>query len=185
LKSTVALVVGLAVIGIWIVRVQTAEKPVIEQQEPYRIPTQSQVSIPSPTPSAQAHESAAIPPRMEEERASPELQSELDRVSASLPTVNSLKGMKEEDVAHRAPHQVVEAGAALGDLAEYLERHPSEFKSATPFYAQCALNESLLPAARALCLNTLQKKPTEWASGVKESLERVPEGIKGIAEDLE
>ena len=185
MKRGIALVLGLGVMGYLILRASLPSTSVIEQHEPYRNPTQNATlnEAQAPTTSVPKNEGEVV--KVANEEPGPELKSELEKVTAALPTLASLKRMKEEDVAHRAPHQVVEAGAALGDLAEYLDRHPSEFKSATPFYANCALNETLLPSARALCLNTLQKKPAEWAQGVKESLERVPDEIKGLSADLD
>ncbi len=185
MKRAIALILALGAIGFLVLRTQSPTPTTIEQHEPYRNPTQNGTQDNAQAPIVNSESDLGGSSKTQNEDPSPELKAEIEKTSAALPTIQSLKGMKEEDVAHRAPHQVIEAGAALGDLAEYLERHPSEFKNATAFYAKCALNESLLPAARALCLSTLRKKPNDWASGVKESIERVPEDIKGIAADLE
>ncbi len=115
----------------------------------------------------------------------PDLQARIEIVRNALPTVESIKKLGEEAVAHRPPKQVIEGGLALGELSEYLTRHPSEYKSATLFYAECALDSGLLPAARAICLKALTKRgPSEWANGVAGAVERVPRSIAEISAQL-
>ncbi len=113
-----------------------------------------------------------------------ELAEKIEAAQKALPTHESMIGLKEEEVAHRAPPSVIEAGSALGDLAEYLEGRPGEFKAASRFYADCALNEKIVPAARALCLSTLQKNPDQWAQGVKEAIDSIPAAISALAAEL-
>jgi hypothetical protein len=115
----------------------------------------------------------------------PDLQARIEIVRNALPTVEAVRKSGEEEVAHRPPRQVIEGGLALGELAEYLTRHPSEYKSATLFYAECALDSALLPAARAICLKALTKRgPSEWAHGVAGAVERVPRSIAEISAQL-
>jgi hypothetical protein len=130
-------------------------------------------STPTPTP-------VAIVPSIP---VSEDLNRVMLEIKPKLATYDGVKGLKEDEV-HGTPQAVLDAGAALGDLEEYLEKRPDEFKSATPFYTECALNRSLLPSVRAVCLHALRKKPTEWAPGVSEQIQNVPLDVSDLERDL-
>jgi hypothetical protein len=72
----------------------------------------------------------------------------------------------------------------LGDLAEYLERRPEEFKSASIFYADCSADAGLMPAVRAVCYSALLKNKKDWDPAVPAKLKTVPPEVIGIANEL-
>ena len=186
MKRVAVVVLGLGLLGYGILRSgggdPVAAPETVAAREPSRTPPDP-VQNQNPIPQGGVVE-AKSEDALASETPSEDLKSELERVSQALPRMTAVKGLNEEQVAHRAPPLVMEAGAALGDLAEYLEKRPNEFKNATPFYAKCALDEQLMPAARAMCLHALSQKPAEWAKGVKESVDRVPAEIADLASQL-
>ncbi len=119
----------------------------------------------------------------ESPKLSPELGALLERVSKNLPEIKNLNIKSDED-AHQAPPELMEASKFMGELAEYLERRPEEFPSASVFYADCASNRALLPAVRAVCYHSLTEKKEAWAPGVKDKLAQVTPDIIEIANDL-
>ena len=152
--------------------------------------TQSEITPFSPTPSnsAQTNPVGSVPnqPGAPSDPANPQsedLKKTLQEIRPRLATLDSIQGLKAEEV-HGTPPAVLEAGAALGDLEEYLERRPEEYRSATPFWAECASNAKLFPAVRAFCLHSLRKKPSEWASGVSDQVKALPQEIISLEADL-
>jgi hypothetical protein len=135
------------------------------------------------TPTPVISESNGEPKREEGPKLSPELGTLLEKVSKNLPEIKNLNIKSDED-AHQAPPELMEAGKSLGELAEYLERRPEEFVSASVFYADCASNRALLPAVRAVCYHSLTEKKEAWAPGVKDKLAQVTPDIIEIANDL-
>jgi hypothetical protein len=112
-----------------------------------------------------------------------ELQTIVRAVRAALPKKSELKPADDEAAHHVGP-ELIRAGQALGDLAEYLERRPEEFKAASVFYANCASDETLMPASRAVCYSALSKNKSQWAPGVAERISRVGPDILDIAKSL-
>ena len=114
---------------------------------------------------------------------SEELRGVVQTVRASLPKKQEMKPADDE-AAHHAGPELIRAGQALGDLAEYLERRPEEFRAASVFYAECAADEALMPANRAVCYAALLKKKSEWAPGVAARISRVGPEVVDIARNL-
>jgi hypothetical protein len=112
-----------------------------------------------------------------------DLQTVIRAVQATLPKITELKPADDEAAHHVGP-ELIRAGQALGDLAEYLERRPEEFKSASVFYASCAADENLMPASRAVCYAALARNKGQWAPGVAERISRVGPDIVDIAKNL-
>jgi hypothetical protein len=90
----------------------------------------------------------------------------------------------DDEAAHHVGPELIRAGQALGDLAEYLERRPEEFMAASVFYANCAADETLMPASRAVCYSALSKNKDQWAPGVAERISRVGPDILDIAKNI-
>ena len=112
-----------------------------------------------------------------------EFRTMVRAVQAALPKKTELKPADDEAAHHVGP-ELIRAGQALGDLAEYLERRPEEFKAASVFYANCAADENLMPASRAVCYSALSKNKDQWAPGVAERISRVGPDIVDIAKNL-
>ncbi|NDG85272.1 MAG: hypothetical protein EBX52_09600 [Proteobacteria bacterium] len=176
----------MGVLGYWVLKPSnsTVTETSVPQESPVLNRTEASQLAPVATATPQAVPVVQEASEDPDAKPGPELAAQLESIQKALPTYDSVRGLKEEQVAHRAPPSVIEAGAALGDLEEYLEKRPDEFKSATRFYADCALNDRLLPAARALCLDSLRKRPDQWAKGVSEAVNRVPSEINDLAADL-
>jgi hypothetical protein len=112
-----------------------------------------------------------------------ELEELIQKTMAVLPEIGKLKFAPGED-PHQTPGQLIDAGNQLGELAEYLERHPEQFRSASGFYADCAAKESLVTAIRAVCYHALMLKRSEWQNGVSERISRVTPDVIDIANQL-
>jgi hypothetical protein len=181
-----ALVLVMGVLGYWVLKPSNSTVAGTSIPQESTVLNRTEGSQPAPVATATPQAVAVVQEASEDPDAKPgpELAAQLESTQKALPTYDSVKGLKEEQVAHRAPPSVIEAGAALGDLEEYLEKRPQEYKGATRFYADCVLNDRLLPAARALCLSSLRKKPDDWAKGVKEAVNRVPAEITDLEAEL-
>ncbi|MBU6152677.1 MAG: hypothetical protein KGP28_00115 [Bdellovibrionales bacterium] len=114
---------------------------------------------------------------------SEELLGEISKVKRTLPSVTELRSLPLDEV-HGAPARIIEAGAALGDLEEYLEKKPEEFLSASRFFSDCAAGSELPPSVRAMCLHSLRNNPTQWAPGVSAKLEGLPPEVVDLEAQL-
>jgi hypothetical protein len=117
---------------------------------------------------------ARVKPGSENEVA--ELDSDLSNriklIRNLLPPIDRVR-TETQDALHGVPQSLIEVGGALGELEEYLDHSPGQFKAASQFYADCAENRKILPAARALCIHSLKKHPDDWAPGIKERISTV------------
>lgn len=117
----------------------------------------------------------------------PSISEDLNRllktISPALPRIGSHDPGSDEAAHHTSP-ELLEAGRMLGDLAEYLERRPEEFKSASIFYADCSADSGLMPAVRAVCYSALLKNKKDWDAAVPAKLKGVPPEVIGIASEL-
>jgi hypothetical protein len=137
-----------------------------------------------PSPSAlESTQTAGFAPIDEGEDLSTELAQEIQRVKRAIPKLTELKTLSDDET-HGTPSLIIEAGAALGDLEEFLERKPEEFKSASRFFSDCAAGQDLPPAIRAMCLHSLQNNPTQWAPGVSAKLEGLPPDVLELEAQL-
>ncbi len=138
---------------------------------------------PLPASPARGEASQGKSPILQGETGTEDLKRVIGAVQGALPKKSEVKPADDE-AAHHAGPELIRAGQALGDLAEYLERRPEEFKAASVFYANCAADEALMPASRAVCYAALSKKKDEWAPGVAERISRVGPEIIDIAKNL-
>jgi len=127
--------------------------------------------------------SASFAPAPTEAAPSQELAQEIEKVKTSLPSLGELRELPDDEV-HGAPAKIIEAGAALGELDEYLEKRPEEFASASRFFSDCAAGETLPGSIRAMCLHSLRNHPTQWAPGVSAKLERLPSDVVELEAQL-
>ncbi len=114
---------------------------------------------------------------------SPELSQEIGKVKRALPTLGDLQDLPSDE-AHSTPARIIEAGAALGELEEFLERRPEEFPSASRFFSECAAGSELPPSVRAMCLHSLRNNPTQWAPGVSAKIEALPSEVVDLEAQL-
>lgn len=114
---------------------------------------------------------------------SEELAREILKVKKALPSLKDLGSLPDDEV-HGTPARIIEAGAALGELEEFLERKPEEFHGASRFFSECAVGEDLPASIRAMCLHSLRNNPTQWAPGVSARLESVPSEVMDLEAQL-
>ena len=101
-----------------------------------------------------------------------------------MPLLPGTSGISAED-AHGTPPQVIEAGAALGDLEEYLDQNPGDFKTVIEFYLECAGNSRTFPAVRAVCLHSLKKRGPGLISPIDQKrIAALPEEVRRIESEL-
>ncbi len=112
-----------------------------------------------------------------------ELSNEIGKARRALPMLVDLKSIPADE-AHSTPARIIEAGAALGELEEYLEKKPEEFMAASRFFSDCATGEELPPSVRAMCLHSLRNNPTQWAPGVSAKLEALPSEVVDLEAQL-
>jgi len=106
-----------------------------------------------------------------------------EEVQASLPTLDKIKSLTEEEV-HSTPTSVMEAGLKLGELAEAIEKDPSLAPEGIAFYGKCARRGDISSSVRALCLSDLRdlsKKRGQAAdeSGIPAEITRMAAVLKG------
>ena len=114
---------------------------------------------------------------------SDELSNEIGKARRALPMLADLKSIPADE-AHSTPARIIEAGAALGELEEYLEKKPEEFMAASRFFSDCASGAELPPSVRAMCLHSLRNNPTQWAPGVSAKLEALPSEVVDLEAQL-
>ena len=117
------------------------------------------------------------------ENYSVELTNEIGKAKRALPMLSDLKSIPADE-AHSTPARIIEAGAALGELEEYLEKKPEEFMAASRFFSDCASGTELPPSVRAMCLHSLRNNPTQWAPGVSAKLEALPSEVIDLEAQL-
>jgi hypothetical protein len=178
--------VGLIGLGAWWLRQEPSPiAPTSEQAKATEEPRVSVVATESPSASSSPAGSAerSKPIDSQAEPGTEDLRRVVQSVRNALPKKLEVKPADDE-AAHHAGPELIRAGQALGDLAEYLERRPEEFRAASVFYANCAADETLMPASRAVCYAALMKRKNEWARGVAERVSRVGPEIIDIANNL-
>ena len=122
-----------------------------------------------PAPPAPISSSAPPPPT--------ELSAALDEASRSLPTMAELRKLPA-GALHRTPAPVMKANAAIGQVAEALEREPARAGEGLAFYGDCARRADVATSVRALCLTKMRQ--LSKSSG----LPAVEDGIAADVKDL-
>lgn len=186
MKSSLLVVGILATIALAVVWTRSPERIDSAIQEAGAVDPLPTVSPGGASPASMPVTSATPSGSLSENRdgvVSEDLKKIIHQVRSTLPQRAQFKPADDE-AAHHAGPELIQAGQALGDLAEYLERRPEEFRAASVFYANCAADESLMPASRAVCYAALMKKKDEWAPGVADRISRVGPEIVDIAKSL-
>lgn len=176
------LLVGVVV---WVVRQGDPGQPQTSDRGVEVLPASPPSVAPSPVPgvkdaSAPKLSPAASPAGIELPAG---LKTVLDAVRPTLPLVAEHRPANDEEAHHTSP-ELLESARALGDLAEYLEQRPDEFKAASVFYADCASDVKLMPAVRAVCYSSLMKKRADWHPDVSRKVAGVEPQIIEIAKSL-
>lgn len=106
-----------------------------------------------------------------------ELSAAIAEASRALPTTAELRKLPHEAL-HRMPAPVLKANAALGQVAEALEREPARAGEGLAFYGECARRAEVATSVRALCLTKMRQ--LSGSSG----LPAVEDGIAADVKDL-
>ncbi|RYZ87324.1 MAG: hypothetical protein EOP06_12865, partial [Proteobacteria bacterium] len=80
----------------------------------------------------------------------------LARTKQDLPKLKQLRELSSKDV-HHTPTLIVNAGIALGQVAQALHDNPALASEATAFYQECFLGSELPVQIRSLCLANHRK----------------------------
>lgn len=110
-------------------------------------------------------------------------QDLLDQEFKSLPTIDDLKNLTEEEV-HFTPEAVKDAGGVIGLIQNEAENDPAKRASAMNFFKRCAEDQELVPAIRAVCLNKTLKLIPVWKIPVPLSDELISQEISDLAAKL-
>lgn len=96
-----------------------------------------------------------------EDNAQSEFQDDLDREFKKLPTIDDLQQLTEEEV-HYTPEVIKEAGGVIGRIHDEAENDPTKRVAAMQFFKQCAEDQQMVPAIRAVCLKKILKLVPVW-----------------------
>jgi len=88
------------------------------------------------------------------------------QLHAKLPTLDAVEKASEEEL-HHGPPGLKEGSAVLGRVVEEMARDDKAIPDGVAFYRQCAKDEKVLTAIRAVCL----KRLSDWAPRAKPPIE--------------
>ena len=88
-------------------------------------------------------------------------QDELDRHFKDLPTLGDLKNLTAEE-AHHTPEVILEAGGLIGKVFDEAQKDPQKRSDAMVFFKKCAVDQEIVTAIRAVCLNKILNQVPEW-----------------------
>lgn len=148
---------------------QEMDSPAITSSSSTAISTAAERAEPPRAPPAPITSSTPPPPT--------ELSAALDEASRSLPTMAELRKLPAVAL-HRTPAPVMKANAAIGQVAEAIEREPARAGEGLAFYGDCARRADVATSVRALCLTKMRQ--LSKTSG----LPAVEDGIAAEVKDL-
>lgn len=112
-----------------------------------------------------------------------EFQDFLDQQFKTLPSIDDLQGLPEEEV-HYTPEVIKDAGGVIGRIHDEAENDPAKRLAAMHFFKQCAEDQEMVPAIRAVCLNKILKLIPVWQIPVPLSDELISQEITDLAAKL-
>lgn len=112
-----------------------------------------------------------------------EFQEFLDREFKKLPTIDDIQGLTEEEV-HYTPEVIKEAGGVIGRIHDEAENNPAKRVAAMQFFKQCAEDQEMVPAIRAVCLKKILKLIPIWQIPVPLSDKHISQEITDLAAKL-
>lgn len=100
-----------------------------------------------------------------------------------LPSKKQLQRLPEYQV-HQTPELMLNAGKALGSLAQHLEDHPTQREQGFEFYKKCSSHKEFPNSIRAVCWRRAQvlsqqlfKKKWEPKQAPEEELQRLIQAL--------
>ena len=112
-----------------------------------------------------------------------ELKEELNEYLKELPTMGELKNLSEEEV-HHTPTMIKDGGAILGKIHAAAEKNPERREDTLKFFKECAEDEEVVTALRAVCWNKVMTLIPEWQIFLSISDAQVSEEVKSLASQL-
>lgn len=155
MKKFTALIIALVIIGI-IAGIQffrTVEEITLTQSTANHLK--------QPLESKETSQQVASKSGSTEDNAQSEFQDVLDREFKKLPTIDDIQGLTEEEV-HYTPEVIKEAGGVIGRIHDEAENDPAKRVAAMQFFKQCAEDQQMVPAIRAVCLKKILKLVPVW-----------------------
>ncbi|MFA5584334.1 MAG: hypothetical protein WDA09_08975 [Bacteriovoracaceae bacterium] len=101
----------------------------------------------------------------------------------SLPTIDDLKNLTEEEV-HHTPEIIKEGGELVGTIFDEAQKDPTKRMSAMNFFKKCAEDDQVAIPIRAVCLNRVYKLIPEWEIPVPMSDSKIPDEVLDLAMNL-
>lgn len=111
------------------------------------------------------------------------LQEEFERKEKDLPTLSSLKNLSDEE-AHHTSEFITEGAKIIGEAQEAASIDPTRREATLEFFLNCAINEDIVPAIRALCWNRTLKESTNWGIVLPLSEFEIPEDIRKLSHQM-
>ncbi len=119
----------------------------------------------------------------EDKMASLSIKEELDERLKELPTMGELKNLSEEE-AHHTPVVIREGGAILGKIHAEANENPERRPDTLAFFKDCAEDEEVVTALRAVCWNKVMTLIPEWQIFLSISDAKVSDEVKNLASQL-
>lgn len=88
-------------------------------------------------------------------------QNQYDMYFKSLPIMDDLKNLSEEEV-HHTPEIIKDGGEVIGRIHEDAENDATKRPDAMSFFKKCVEDQQIVTAIRAVCLNKIYKLIPEW-----------------------
>jgi hypothetical protein len=88
-------------------------------------------------------------------------QNQYDMYFKSLPIMDDLKNLSEEEV-HHTPEIIKDGGEVIGRIHEEAENDPSKRIEAMSFFKKCVEDQQIVTVIRAVCLNKIYRLVPEW-----------------------
>lgn len=111
------------------------------------------------------------------------IKEELDESLKDLPTMGELSNLSEEEV-HHTPSMIRDGGAILGKIHAKAESDPERRPDTLAFFKECAEDEEVVTALRAVCWNKVMTLIPEWEIFLPISDAKVSDEVKNLASQL-
>jgi hypothetical protein len=141
-------------------------------------PTSTATTVTSLSTSVSTSTAPASPPLTPEQ-----FRERAQLVLDGLPKIAELRALPASETQHGTPRPVLEAGAAIGEIADAIDRNPALAPEGLEFYGKCAHGADLSLSARALCLAN-QRELARKQGEEPASEEGIPAAVTGLADKL-
>lgn len=88
-------------------------------------------------------------------------QNQFESYFKSLPIIDDLKNLSEEEV-HHTPEIIKDGGELIGRIHEEAEKDSTKRIDAMSFFKKCVEDQQIVTAIRAVCLNKIYKLVPVW-----------------------